>query len=98
MESNCTPCGEYRCQLPIILNGQPVGIDKCIFDIICALNAEGLETVASCCGHGKRAGSIILKDGRELVIFPKDVAREAKKTFPPCSLEKKRSKNATDQD
>ena len=44
------------------------GIDPCLNNIIIALNNSGIETVASCCGHGRQPGSIILKDGRELII------------------------------
>jgi len=44
------------------------GIDPCIAQIVQALNAGGVATVASCCGHGRGAGSIVLADGRELVI------------------------------
>lgn len=43
-------------------------IDKCISDIVRALSQAGILMRASCCGHGKHNGSIILQDGRELVI------------------------------
>lgn len=45
-------------------------VDECIAPIVRALNDAGIETVASCCGHGKNKGSIVLKDDRELVIEP----------------------------
>jgi len=48
-------------------------VDECIAPLVAALNDGGIETeAASCCGHGKTRGSIVLKDGRELVIreFP----------------------------
>ena len=44
------------------------GIDPCILQIIKSLNQGGVETIASCCGHGRRPGNIILKDGREILI------------------------------
>ena len=47
-----------------------VDIDSCIVPIIKALNESGITTIASCCGHGKRPGSIILVDGREFIIAP----------------------------
>ena len=47
---------------------QIIDIDSCIAPIVLALNDAGIETVASCCGHGKIDGSIVLRDGRELVI------------------------------
>ncbi len=43
-------------------------IDSCIAPIIQALNTAGIETVASCCGHGWNIGSIALKGGKELLI------------------------------
>lgn len=43
-------------------------IDCCVAPIVEALNAHGILTTASCCGHGKGPGSIILQDGRELMI------------------------------
>ena len=44
------------------------GIDRCIADIVQALNAAGIYTANSCCGHGKTDGSIILHDGRKLIV------------------------------
>jgi hypothetical protein len=44
------------------------GIDSCIAPIVKALNDAGIYTANSCCGHGKTDGSILLHDGRELVI------------------------------
>lgn len=64
----CTPCGEYCCQVPMPIRGRVVGVDMCIAKIVAALNAANIETRASCCGHGEQLGSIILDDGRELVI------------------------------
>ena len=44
------------------------GIDACIADIVRALNDGGVITTSSCCGHGRSDGSILLADGRELVL------------------------------
>lgn len=61
-----------------------VPVDPCIAPIVQALNAGEVPTVASCCGHGKRPGSIILEDGRELIIAPDfETARVVDKAFPP---------------
>ena len=71
----CTPMGEYKCQVPMPLKGRRQGIDICIADIVAALNAGNLTTVASCCGHGDDSiSSIVLEDGRELKIV--NVKRE----------------------
>ena len=62
------------------------GIDGCVQQIVEALNAAGLETVASCCGHGKRPGNIALRDGREIIICPDyESGRKIDKLFPPIS-------------
>lgn len=44
------------------------GIDSCIAPIVKALNDGGVPTIACCCGHGKLPGSIVLADGRELIV------------------------------
>lgn len=44
------------------------GIDKCIAPIVDALNKAGIITISSCCGHGKTDGTILLLDGRTLII------------------------------
>jgi hypothetical protein len=44
--------------------------DPCIVPLVQALNAGGVRTVASCCGHGRNVGSICLADGRVLAILP----------------------------
>jgi hypothetical protein len=64
----CCGCGTYKCQVPMPINGRIQGIDICIADIVAALNAANITTVASCCGHGWRNGIISLEDGRELVV------------------------------
>lgn len=44
-------------------------VDACIAPLVKALNRAGsIGTVASCCGHGRHPGNIMLADGRELAI------------------------------
>ena len=64
----CCDFGEFYCQIPMPINGKSQFIDFCIADIISALNAANIKTIASCCGHNKINGSIILEDGREIII------------------------------
>lgn len=45
-------------------------IDRCIAPIVEALQARGIDMLGSCCGHGKKPGSILLADGRTLTIAP----------------------------
>lgn len=70
------PCGNEEC------NGINAGIDKCIAPLIKALNDKGMETAASCCGHGNRPGSICLKDGREIMIMSFEDARAIDHLWP----------------
>ena len=46
-----------------------VEIDRCIAPLVEALQHGGINMRASCCGHGKGAGTIYLQDGRILVIM-----------------------------
>ena len=50
------------------INGRIRGIDFCIADIVAALNAANITTIASCCGHGVMDGDIRLEDGRVLTV------------------------------
>jgi len=52
----------------IFANGEYRDVDRCIASLVQALNDFGINTVACCCGHGKRPGNIALLDGRELII------------------------------
>lgn len=56
----CCECGSYDCSVPMPLNGKVRGIDLCVSHMVAALNAGGLATLASCCGHGERPGNIVL--------------------------------------
>ena len=47
-----------------------VQVDRCIAPIVSALSDSGIATVACCCGHGRHRGSIILADGREMLVVP----------------------------
>lgn len=47
---------------------QMIEIDRCISDIVLALNRGGVYTISSCCGHGKGPGDILLADGRKLIL------------------------------
>lgn len=76
----CTRCDvaggikTFANQACMPINGKVQCIDWCIHQIVAALNAGGVETVASCCGHGKMQGRIDLADGRILRIEePKEV-------------------------
>jgi hypothetical protein len=44
-------------------------IDSCIAPIVAALQNAGIDMDGSCCGHGVHEGSIILADGRWLLVL-----------------------------
>ena len=58
----------FRNQVSMPINGRVQCIDHCIHRIVAALNAGGVGTIASCCGHGKMKGNIVLDDGRTLIV------------------------------
>lgn len=55
---------------PERLGRDGIWCDPCIEPLIRALNAAGLATTASCCGHGRRPGWVMLEDGRDIIISP----------------------------
>lgn len=68
--------------------GKPtVWCDPDIADIVKALIEAGIETVASCSGHGYQPGSVILADGREVRVFTYEQARIIDKAFPDINGE-----------
>lgn len=59
---------EWGDTVMVSVGQKTVSVDRCIAPFVNMLNACGIETKASCCGHGHLPGSIILADGRELLI------------------------------
>ena len=45
----------------VILKDKKFRVDACIRDLVLALNRRGIETLASCCGHGKYPVTIIYR-------------------------------------
>jgi len=76
--NKCCDFGEFKCDVQIIscTTGLNIYVDRCIADIITALNRHGIKTIASCCGHGKIDGSIILEDGRHIRIEKNKLKKE----------------------
>ena len=66
--SKCCALGTYECAVPMPIKRRIEYIDFCIADIVASLNAANIKTEASCCGHGDTLGTVILEDGRWLVI------------------------------
>lgn len=51
-----------------MMNWRQKPVDRCLSDIVAALNTAGVYTSSACCGHGLEPGRIALHDGRELVV------------------------------
>ena len=64
----CHKPGTYDCCIPMPIRGRVRDIDFCVADLVAALNAANIVTEASCCGHNRMAGTIILEDGRWLLV------------------------------
>ena len=77
--SRCRHCGERDVELTVTIpadlshTGQKrlaiKPIDWCIADLVRSLNAHGVRTRSSCCGHGRGPGEVTLEDGYVLVII-----------------------------
>lgn len=71
--SRCCDVGSYGCTVPQCAGGRRIDVDLCVADIVAALNAAGIRTEMSCCGHGTMDGVVELSDGRSLSVrFPGD--------------------------
>lgn len=57
-QHGCCRVGSFDHQIPMAIGGRVHGIDACVADVVAALNAAGLTTAASCCGHDQAAGRI----------------------------------------
>lgn len=79
-------CGDISCnenrERNMLVVAPNVWCDPCIAPIVAALNAGFVDTVASCCGHGRRPGSIALKDGRWLIIVDDADRQKIDALFP----------------
>ena len=74
--------GEPQVQGTIVslASGGKALVDSTIADLVQGINDAGIQTVASCSGHGKMPGVISLADGRELHIHPDyDTARSVER-------------------
>ena len=78
----------FENQVCMPINGKVQCIDWCIHQIVAALNAGGVRTVASCCGHGKMDGNIILEDGRVLIIRKMKADLKAEEASAETTLDK----------
>lgn len=81
------PCGDTDCnqdrERKMVAISHGVWCDPCIVSLVSALYNVGIRTVASCCGHGRRPGVIMLADGRELLIARNaEMARRMDAGFP----------------
>ena len=75
-----------------------IKVDACIAPLVQMLNDYGIETIASCCGHGQVKESSIIVDAKNISLRPLDdgsyrahlvflykAPKEAKLRDTPCS-------------
>lgn len=75
--TECCECGTYEHQILIPVNNKVVAVDYCISGIVAGLNAAGIKTTGSCCGHGHTPATVILEDGRWIVVAESEAAFHA---------------------
>jgi len=62
-----------------VLVDLPVEIDRCLEDIVRALNDAGIRTRYCCCGHHHdRCGIVSLADGRSIAIGDHESVEDAR--------------------
>ena len=66
----------YEHQVCMPIDRKLIRVDYCIHRLVAVLNASGIDTVASCCGHGKMPGRIDLQGGSVLTITHGTVTSE----------------------
>jgi hypothetical protein len=66
----------------IEINHKHKDIDACIAPIVLALNNAGIRTKASCCGHFRMPGSIILEDGSWIMVMSETMGRGLMNLYP----------------
>lgn len=49
-----------------------IKVDSCLAPLVQMLNDYGIETIASCCGHGKVRESSIIIDAKHISLRPLD--------------------------
>lgn len=70
----CCDIGTYDHCVTMPVNGKVVCVDYCVSHMVAALNAAGIVTTNSCCGHGKINSTIILEDDTFLVLMSREEA------------------------
>ena len=82
----CCGMGTYEHVIDMPINGRVRHIDYCVSDLVAALNASGITTVESCCGHGVMQGYITLEDDRMLYISNNKTPYREKDHKDPCGI------------
>lgn len=79
---NCEPVGTYAHTVPMCVNrSHVVEIDYCVARLVAALEAGGLRSIASCCGHGKMPPTVLLEDRTYVVLLTEEEAIDAMKRY-----------------
>lgn len=65
---------------------KPVYIDRCVLPDVEALWSAGIETIESCCGHGRTEGYIAVPVEHEQAMLALGYARDERTKAPGCFL------------
>ena len=76
-------------------SGKVIAVDSCMADFVDRLNKAGIDTFASCCGHGKLPATICLSGDRWMIVTDRDTRERFEamvgvdihgNAFPPAEL------------
>lgn len=72
----CCDCGTYEHCVPMCVHSKVVYVDYCVARLVAALEAGGLNPVASCCGHGKMPPTVLLEDDTWVMALTREQGEE----------------------
>lgn len=59
-----------------------VEVDRCIANLVRALNTNGIRTATSCCGHGEHDGFIkVIENGEERLLIVCQPGKESRSRY-----------------
>ena len=73
--ANCEECIEETVRMNVLLTSGEIkerGVEKCVIHLVKALNDAGIPTAASCCGHKRGFGNVVIDPRRVSITFGVD--------------------------
>lgn len=69
-------------EVSVLRQDQPAKVDTCLAPLVYLLNQFGIETITSCCGHGKVAKSSIRISAQNIKFYKVDEDYSIHLEFP----------------